>query len=663
MSNWIHELVMITVLAPLVAGCLVGLSCRCLGKRIAHAITIMGMFIAFVCAALLANEVLLQTPGLKESWTLYPWVSLGNLHFDIGFLVDGLSAIMLVVVTFVSLLVHIYSVGYMQDDPGYARFFSYMSLFTFAMLCLVLGNNFLVMFFGWEGVGLVSYLLIGFWFHKESAAEGSFKAFLVNRVGDLGFLMGIALILKFCGSLTYADVFARAPSLAATVMPTLFGYQAHLVTIICLLLFIGAMGKSAQVPLHVWLPESMEGPTPISALIHAATMVTAGVYMVARLSPLFELSETALTVIMLVGSIGALLMGLVGIVQNDIKRVIAYSTMSQLGYMMAANGVSAYAIAIFHLTTHAFFKALLFLGAGSVIMGLHHEQDLRNMGNLRRAMPVTYTLFLVGTLALVALPPFAGYFSKDAIIEAVALSHLPGAGLAHGCLVLGAFVTAFYSFRALFLAFHGRERMSSEQKRHLHESSWVVLLPLTLLAIPSVMAGWLLLDPMIISEHGFLSHGEILTATDHPVVAQVGHHMGNAWAQVLEAPYSPAFWATIFGTMCAWLCYIGMPSLPNRLTRSCQWCYQLLVNKFGFDIVYDRVFVRGSQYLSDRLYQVLDRTFIDGFFVNGSARLVSWLSGCCRQMQTGYVYHYVMSMLFGVVALVAWVWLRVYHLG
>ena len=659
----IHEITLLTILAPLLGAAVTGLGCRCWTKQAAHTMTIAGVFVSMLGAFYLANWTLLAHPGFHDTWTVYTWANVGSAHFDVGFLLDGLSAIMLVVVTFVSLLVHIYSIGYMQEDPSYPRFFAYMSLFTFSMLCLVLGNNFLVLFFGWEGVGLVSYLLIGFWFKKDAAAEGSLKAFLINRVGDFGFLIGIALLLQYTGGIDYATVFAQAPHLAGQVVSLIPGVTWSLPTVICLSLFVGAMGKSAQVPLHVWLPESMEGPTPISALIHAATMVTAGVYMVARMSPLFELSDVALTSIMVIGATGALLMGLVGIVQHDIKRVIAYSTMSQLGYMMAANGASAYVLGIFHLTTHAFFKALLFLAAGSVIMGMHHDQDLRHMGNLKRYMPWTYAVFLIGTLALVALPPFAGYFSKDAIIEAVALSSLPGAGYAYVCLVLGAFVTSFYSFRVLFLAFHGKERMSTHQREALHESPWIVRVPLLLLALPSVIVGALLIEPMVFGHESFLSHGEISVLPQHDVMVLLHHHFHGVWHAILAAPEGPAFWATLLGLGFAWVAYIKAPALPCQLAASCEGLYQIILNKFGFDWFYHQVIVRNAQCLSQQLYKQLDMQVIDGFFVNGTGRAVGYVSGVMRRLQTGYVYHYALVMLLGLVTLVIWFMLRHFHLG
>ncbi len=658
MSISLHTLELITLFAPLLGAAVVGLTCRVISKPMAHSITISSIFIALLSACFIAKAILLDRIVVQDDWLLYTWAQFASIKLDVGFLVDGLTSVMLLVVTSVSLLVHIYSIGYMADDKGYARFFSYMSLFTFAMLSLVLANNFLVLFFGWEGVGLVSYLLIGFWFTKPSAAEGSLKAFLVNRVGDFGFIIAIALVLMTVGSLHYQDVFAAAPTLIGKTIELIPGWQWSLPTVICLTMFIGAMGKSAQIPLHVWLPESMEGPTPISALIHAATMVTAGVYMVARMSPVFELSEVALSTVMIIGSTGALLLGLVGIVQHDIKRVVAYSTMSQLGYMMAANGASAYSLAIFHLTTHAFFKALLFLGAGSVIMGMHHDQDLRHMGGLRKLMPITHAVFLIGTLALVALPPFAGYFSKDAIIEAVALSQAPGAGYAYICLVLGAFVTSLYSFRALFLAFYGEPRMDAKTKEHVHESPKVVLLPLILLAIPSVVIGWLLLEPMVLSARGFFSFGEIAVLPQHDVVSILTKHIHSPVAMAMHAPMGPAFWATLLGLLFAWVFYLKAPYLPKQLSQSCAWGYKILVEKFGFDLLYDAVFVKGTQSLSQIFYQVVDRKVIDDTIVMGPARLVRYCASGLRCLQTGQVTHYAFVMLLGMILLIIWVGFR-----
>lgn len=649
----IQALALTALVSPLIGGLVAGLFGQDVGRKGAHSITIFGVFVAFVCANLIAYQILILHPGAVFNWDLYTWVISGDLHFPVGFLVDSLTAVMLWVVTFVSLLVHIYSIGYMANDPGYERFFAYMSAFTFAMLCLILGNGFLLLFFGWEGVGLVSYLLIGFWYQKESAAVGSFKAFLVNRVGDFGFLLGIGLVLAYFGSVQYAEVFAQAPMLGQTSIAFWGGGTILLPTAICLLLFVGAMGKSAQLPLHVWLPESMEGPTPISALIHAATMVTAGVYMVARLSPLFELSTTALNVVMVVGATGALLMGLVGLVQNDIKRVIAYSTMSQLGYMMAANGASAFDAAIFHLLTHACFKALLFLAAGSVIMGMHHEQDLMKMGGLRKHMPVTYVVFFIGACALSAVPPFAGFYSKEVIIEAVKLSTLPGATYAYVCLLLAAFATAVYIFRAFFLAFHGDERMSGDAKLHLHESPNVVLFPLIMLAIPSVVIGALLVEPFLYADQTWLSSA-IHVSPALNVMGELKHHFVSVWYNILEAPTSMAFWVGLLGIATAWWFY-GRVAEPAEVSHPRSGLiYRILVNKFGFDCFYEWFFLGGSRLLSRFFYQVTDLKIIDGFFVNGSAKLVGWVASGVRRLQTGYLYHYALVMIIGVVGLLVW---------
>jgi NADH-quinone oxidoreductase subunit L len=487
---------LVIILAPLLASLIAGLYGRAIGTRGAHIITITGVSISFILAILICKSIVIDgMPAYNEN--IYTWAVAGKYHFNLGFLVDRLSALMMVVVTFISLLVHIYSIGYMHDDPGYQRFFSYISMFTFAMLMLVSANNFLQLYFGWEGVGVASYLLIGFWFKRNSANIGSLKAFLVNRVGDFGFLLGIAAILAYVGSVDYAVVFENVHRLLGVTIEVLPGTQWSVITVICLLLFVGAMGKSAQVPLHVWLPESMEGPTPISALIHAATMVTAGVYMVSRMSPIYEFSNTALSVVLIIGATGALFTGLLAVVQKDIKRIVAYSTLSQLGYMVVGLGASAYAASMFHLITHAFFKALLFLAAGSVILAMHHEQDIRKMGNLRRYLPITYITFLIGTLSLCAIPPFAGFYSKDSIIEAVHFTNLPGSSYAYYCVLIGAFVTALYSFRALFVVFHTKERMDDHTRHELKEPHWVVTAPLVILAIPSAIAGIILVGPML----------------------------------------------------------------------------------------------------------------------------------------------------------------------
>ena len=539
-------------------------------------------------------------------------------------------------------MVHIYTIGYMRDDPGYQRFFSYIALFTFAMLMLVMSNNFLQLFFGWEAVGLVSYLLIGFWYTRDTAIYANLKAFLVNRVGDFGFLLGIAAIYYHFGSLDYAAVFAIAPQHAATTVQILPGVDWMLMTVICILLFIGAMGKSAQVPLHVWLPDSMEGPTPISALIHAATMVTAGIFMVARMSPLYELSETALSVILVIGAITALFMGFLGIVQNDIKRVIAYSTLSQLGYMTVALGASAYAAGIFHLMTHAFFKALLFLGAGSVIMAMHHEQDLRKMGGLKKFMPVTFITAWIGTLALTGIPPFAGFFSKDAIIEAVHHSKLPGAGFAYVAVLAGVFVTALYSFRLMFLAFYGKPRMDDHTRKHLHESPLVVIIPLILLAIPSVVAGWIYIKPMLF---GNFFGDAIKVLPQHNVLAQIRFEsIGPFIAHGLQ---SAPFVLAVLGFWLAWLLYLRQPHWPDLIRARLQPLYNLLIRNYGFDEFYQKVFAGGARRLGNLFWRIGDVKLIDGLAVNGTARLIGWLSAAVRSVQSGYIYHYAFAMIIG----------------
>jgi NADH-quinone oxidoreductase subunit L len=587
----------------------------------------------------------------------------------------------MLVVTFVSLMVHVYTIGYMADDPGYTRFFSYISLFTFSMLMLVMSNNFVQLFFGWEAVGLVSYLLIGFWYTRPTAIYANLKAFLANRVGDFGFVLGIGLVLAYFGTLDYAQVFAGAPALAGTMVNLLGSAQWSLLSVIAICLFIGAMGKSAQVPLHVWLPDSMEGPTPISALIHAATMVTAGIFMVARMSPLFELSDTALAVVTIVGATTALFMAFLGIVQNDIKRVVAYSTLSQLGYMTVALGVSAYSAAIFHLTTHAFFKALLFLGAGSVIIALHHEQDLRKMGGLRKYMPITYWTAVVGSLALAGIPPFAGFFSKDAIIEAAHASTVTGHQYAYFAVMAGVFVTAFYSFRMLFLAFHGKERFGvAEHDRHANhgsddhshdvshhtgpgadphghaagpprESPWVVTVPLVLLAIPSVYAGWVYVEPMLI---GSYFGNSIVVRPEHPAIWNFRAEWHGVGAFIQHGLLSLPFWLAIAGIVAAWYCYLVNPALPDRLKRTAGVLYTLLDNKYYFDRFNDWFFAGGARALGRGLSEVGDRSIIDGFFVNGSARVVGWTSALLRHIQSGYIYHYAFTMIIGLFALLSW---------
>jgi len=582
---------------------------------------------------------------------VYTWLVSDGIRMEIGFLIDRLSALMMVVFTFVSLMVHVYTIGYMHDDPGYTRFFSYISLFTFAMLMLVMSNNLLQLFFGWEAVGLVSYLLIGFWYTRPSAILANLKAFVVNRVGDFGFLLGIAGIVYLTGSLHYAEIFGQAAAIAAKTFEIIPGVAWSAITVICICLFVGAMGKSAQVPLHVWLPDSMEGPTPISALIHAATMVTAGIFMVARMSPLFELSETALSFVLVIGATTALFMGFLGIVNNDIKRVIAYSTLSQLGYMTVALGVSAYAGAIFHLMTHAFFKALLFLAAGSVIIAMHHEQDMRQMGGLKKYMPVTYWTCLIGALALIGFPGFSGFFSKDALIEAVHASTLPAAGYAYWCVLLGVFVTAFYTFRLVFMTFHGQERMDHHTREHLHESPWVVTLPLVMLAIPSIIAGWPFIGPLLFGDY---FQGAIQVAHEHDVLGHLGEEFHGPAAFVLHSLQGPAVWLAAAGVLAAWFLYLKRPELAAQLREKAGGLYTLLVNKYYFDAFNEKVLAAGSRALGKALWRGGDVAIIDGAAVNGSARLVGWVASAVRGVQSGYLYHYAFATIIGLSALLAW---------
>jgi len=646
---------LIIVLAPLVGSMAAGFFRKQIGRVGAHSVTILGVAISLVLSIYVATLILSGAAPVLNT-NLYTWASGGELFpfaFHIGFLIDPLTVVMMAIVTFVSLLVHIYSIGYMVDDDGYQRFFSYISLFTFMMLMLVTGNNFLQLFFGWEGVGVVSYLLISFWYHKESAIQGGLKAFVVNRVGDFGFILGIGLVLAYVGSLDYATVFNSATLLSHETIEIFTGHAWSVITVICLLLFVGAMGKSAQVPLHVWLPESMEGPTPISALIHAATMVTAGVFMVARISPLVELSTTALSFILIIGATGALFTGALALVMNDIKRVVAYSTLSQLGYMMAAMGASAYSAGVFHLLTHACFKALLFLAAGSVIIGMHHEQDMRKMGGLWKKMPITYITFLIGSLALCAIPPFAGFYSKDTIIEAVQLSATPGAHYAYICVALGAMVTAIYSFRALFMTFHGTPRMDAHTWSHVHESPWVVWLPLVILAIPSVIVGYILYMPMLFKMPTLLS-SSIFVLPEHNVLAEIGKEVISPFYSMIHAVTSLIFWLTLAGIFIAWVCYIALPIIPARLASTFNGIYKILLNKYGFDSFNDFVFVRGAKALGRFFYQVGDKKLIDGFFVNGTAHAVRWFSLEGRGIQSGYLYHYLAIMVFGVLVFLCW---------
>ena len=634
-------------LAPLVGAIIAGFFGSMLGRTATHTITILGVLVSTVLALVVFNHHVLEQ-GAVFNQNLYTWMQIGSLNVSVGFLVDNLTSVMLVVVSFVSLMVHIYTVGYMHDDDGYTKFFSYISLFTFSMFMLVMSNNFMQLFFGWEAVGLVSYLLIGFWHHKESAVEANLKAFIVNRVGDFGFLLGIGLVLAFSGSLDYMEVFS---SLDKVVGQSLWG--ADLITVICLLLFVGAMGKSAQVPLHVWLPGSMEGPTPISALIHAATMVTAGIFMVSRMSPMFELSDVALTVVMVVGAITALFMGLLGIVQNDIKKVVAYSTLSQLGYMTVALGVSAYSVAIFHLMTHAFFKALLFLGAGSVIVAMHHEQDIRKMGGLRKKMPITYWTGLIGTLALIGFPGFAGFYSKDMIIEAVHFSSLPYADWVYYAVVAGVFITAFYSFRMFFLVFHGESRVDHHTEEHLHESAPSITFPLIALAIPSAVIGYFTIDPMLFN--GWLDNAITIDAAKHVSMTELSKMFDSAAAMIPHAVQTLPFWMMVGGITAAWILSLYRTQWADWIQKTFHRTNYALESLYGFDRFNEIVFVNGIKKLGNLLWKVSDMGLIDKMVVNGSARLVGFIGSVVRPIQTGYVYHYAFFMIFSLLIILTWV--------
>ena len=641
-----------------------------IGRRVSHSLTIAGVALSFVLSAMTLWSVAME--GARFNQTIYTWMVVGGLKMEIGFLIDGLTAMMMCVVTFVSLMVHIYTVGYMAEDDGYNRFFAYISLFTFSMLMLVMSNNMLQLFFGWEAVGLVSYLLIGFWFNKPSAIFANMKAFLVNRVGDFGFILGIGLLLAYSGSLNYTEVFAKAGELAKLTFP---GTDWMLITVICICLFIGAMGKSAQFPLHVWLPDSMEGPTPISALIHAATMVTAGIFMVARMSPLFELSDTALSFVLVIGAITALFMGFLGIIQNDIKRVVAYSTLSQLGYMTVALGASAYSVAVFHLMTHAFFKALLFLGAGSVIIGMHHNQDIRWMGGVRKYMPITWITSLLGSLALIGTPFFAGFYSKDSIIEAAHESHLWGSGFAYFAVLAGVFVTAFYSFRMYFLVFHGKERYDQNPDAHAahgahaadqepdphhhhddhakpHESPWVVWLPLVLLAIPSVVIGYITITPMLFGD--FFKGAIAINGESHHAMEELTQAFHGPMAMAIHALTSAPFWLALAGVVCAWYMYLVNPALPAAIKARAMPIYTLLENKYYMDWFNENVLARGARLLGTGLWKGGDEALIDGLMVNGSWKAAGWAAGLIRRAQSGYLYHYALSMILGVFVLMTY---------
>jgi NADH-quinone oxidoreductase subunit L len=660
------NLLLAVPLAPLAGAAIAGLfGTKFFGNKIgrtaSHTVTILGVLIAFIISV---QTLLAVLDGATFNGMVYRWMTVGSVNFEIGFLIDSLTAMMMCVVTFVSLMVHIYTIGYMAEDEGYNRFFSYISLFTFSMLMLVMSNNFLQLFFGWEAVGLVSYLLIGFWYTRPTAIFANMKAFLVNRVGDFGFILGIGLLLGYAGSMNYAEVFAQRDVLATLHLP---GTDWQLLTVACICLFIGAMGKSAQFPLHVWLPDSMEGPTPISALIHAATMVTAGIFMVARMSPLFELSETALSFILIIGSITALFMGFLGIIQNDIKRVVAYSTLSQLGYMTVALGASAYSVGVFHLMTHAFFKALLFLAAGAVIIGMHHDQDIRNMGGLRKYMPITWITSLLGSLALIGTPFFSGFYSKDSIIEAVHATHIPGAGFANFAVLAGVFVTAFYSFRMYFLVFHGEERFGKphhgEHQNHSHdehsdeahhglapgekphEAPLVVTGPLILLAIPSVLIGFFTIGPMLT---GDFFKNVIFVGESHHAMAELVEGFHSAAAMGLHGFTTLPFWLALAGVASAYYCYLVNPRVPAWFYSKFHAVHTLLDNKYYMDKINQVVFAGGARRLGTGLWKVGDRTLIDGLIVNGSAKMVGWFSNVVRHFQSGYIYHYAFVMILGI---------------
>ena len=651
--------------APLVGAMVAGFAGRAIGKKATHRVAILGVLVSLLASLWVMHDV---SQGNTFNGALYSWAVIGKLKMEVGFLIDQLTAMMMVVVTFVSLMVHVYTIGYMEEDDGYQRFFAYISLFTFSMLMLVMSNNLLQLFFGWEAVGLVSYLLIGFWYTKPSAIYANLKAFMVNRVGDFGFVLGIGLLVAWTGSLDYAEIFAAAPNLEKVTIQLIGDTPWSLITVTCICLFVGAMGKSAQFPLHVWLPDSMEGPTPISALIHAATMVTAGIFMVSRMSPLYEMSEVALSFVMIIGAITAFFMGLMGIIQNDIKRVVAYSTLSQLGYMTVALGASAYSVAVFHLMTHAFFKALLFLGAGSVIIGMHHDQDIRHMGGLRKYMPITWITSLIGSLALVGTPFFSGFYSKESIIEAVHHANVPGSGIAYWALLSGVFVTAFYSFRMYFLVFHGKPRFETAHGHDAHghdahghdghgahvphESPWVVTVPLVLLAIPSIIIGAIAADSMITGEY---FKGVITVFADrHPAMAALAEHWHGWVAMAMHGFTSLPFWLMVAGIATAWYFYLVNPAIPARLQQTFKGIYTVLENKYYLDRFNEWFFAGGARRLGSGLWKRGDQGLIDGLVVNGSARLVGWFSRVLRQGQTGFLSHYAIAMIIGLAFLLFW---------
>ncbi|WP_416191570.1 NADH-quinone oxidoreductase subunit L [Neisseria sp. CCUG12390] len=669
-------LYLIIALTPL-AGCLLaGLFGKQIGRAGAHTATILGVAVSAVLSAYVLWGFI-DGSRAKFDENVYTWLTMGGIDFSVGFLVDSLTAMMMVVVTFVSLMVHIYTIGYMKDEAvGYQRFFSYISLFTFSMLMLIMSNNFIQLFFGWEAVGLVSYLLIGFYFKRESAIFANLKAFLVNRVGDFGFILGIGLVLAyFGGSLRYADVFAYLPQIQTATIQLFPGVEWSLITVTCILLFVGAMGKSAQFPLHVWLPDSMEGPTPISALIHAATMVTAGLFMVSRMSPMYELSTTALSFIMVTGAITALFMGFLGTVQNDIKRVVAYSTLSQLGYMTVALGASAYSVAMFHVMTHAFFKALLFLAAGSAIIGMHHDQDMRHMGNLKKYMPITWITMLLGNLALIGTPFFSGFYSKDSIIEAAKYSTIPGSGFAYFAVLASVFVTAFYAFRQYFMVFHGKEKWRETEHHHSdghddghhhglgkddnpHESPWVVTLPLVLLAIPSVVIGYIAIEPMLYGD--FFKDVIYVNHEAHPTMRIMGEHFHGALAMVAHSFQTPVLYLAIAGVLTAWFLYVKAPHLPAKIAATFSPIYKLLDNKYFLDTIYYNVFAKGSRALGNFFWKVGDVAIIDNGIVNNSAKVVGAVAAQVRKMQTGFIYSYAAAMVLGVLVLLGLTFWRLF---
>jgi NADH-quinone oxidoreductase subunit L len=636
--------------APLAAAVIAGLFGKLIGRAGAHGITIAAVGLSCALSFYVLYQMLFN--GLAPfNGAVYTWLVSDGLTLDVGFLIDRLSALMMAVVTFVSLTVHVYTIGYMHDDPGYQRFFSYISLFTFSMLMLVMSNNFLQLFFGWEAVGVVSYLLIGFWYTRPTAIVANLKAFLVNRVGDFGFVLGIAAVLRYTGSLDYTTVFANAGQIAAATIHVSGTVAWPAITFTCICLFVGAMGKSAQVPLHVWLPDSMEGPTPISALIHAATMVTAGIFMVARMSPLFELSETALSVVLIIGATTAFFMGLLGLVNNDIKRVVAYSTLSQLGYMTVALGVSAYGAGIFHLMTHAFFKALLFLGAGSVIIAMHHEQDMRKMGGLKQYMPITYWTFLVGAVALIGFPGTSGFFSKDALIDAVHESHRTGSTYAYVCVLTGVFITALYTFRMFFMTFHGQPRMDHHTREHLQESPWVVWVPLVLLAVPSALIGWFTVKPVLFGGY-FNGALHVLPAND--VLGRIGEEFTGPGNFLARAFLSPPLYLAGLGVYTAYHFFLKRPELADAAARKFKWLHTTLVDKYGFDWFYENVVCAAARHLGSGLWRFGDQIVIDDGFVNGSARTVGWLGSVMRYAQSGYLYHYAFAMILGLASFLMW---------